>query len=352
MHDKIDPKHIDLNGPQKFPVRLGIIGGGQLARMTASAALPLGVEVVVLEKSPASPAGRLSPDCIIGDWANPDTLLQFAAQCEVITLENEFVDAGALAVLEKAGYQVFPDSKCIATTQDKWAQKTALQKAGLAVPRFCAVNTPADITAAATQMGWPLVLKTRRNGYDGKGNYTLKSAADIEAGWQALGGGKNELMVEAWYPFVKELAVIGTCGRDGTTAVYPVVETIQRNHVCHVVKVPAPVDPALTERAAAMARQAVQAVGGIGSFGVRHDGGRIGIYQHHRNSFFPQTSASLRSRIIKFCRLADYDGARTNNQYFMNVVSFRHVNSLQKYFCWAQKPVQLYRNLEAGEKQT
>ena len=180
MHDKIDPKHIDLNGPQKFPVRLGIIGGGQLARMTASAALPLGVEVVVLEKSPASPAGRLSPDCIIGDWANPDTLLQFAAQCEVITLENEFVDAGALAVLEKAGYQVFPDSKCIATTQDKWAQKTALQKAGLAVPRFCAVNTPADITAAATQMGWPLVLKTRRNGYDGKGNYTLKSAADID----------------------------------------------------------------------------------------------------------------------------------------------------------------------------
>ncbi|HEX7654310.1 MAG TPA: ATP-grasp domain-containing protein, partial [Verrucomicrobiae bacterium] len=197
-----------MNGPQKFPVRLGIIGGGQLARMTASAALPLGVEVVVLEKSPASPAGRLSPDCIIGDWANPDTLLQFAAQCEVITLENEFVDAGALAVLEKAGYQVFPNSKCIATTQDKWAQKTALQKAGLAVPRFCAVNTPADITAAATQMGWPLVLKTRRNGYDGKGNYTLKSAADIEAGWQALGGGKNELMVEAWYPFVKELAVI------------------------------------------------------------------------------------------------------------------------------------------------
>ena len=250
------------------PVRLGIIGGGQLARMTAIAALPLGVEVIVFENNPHSPAARLSPDCIVGDWVDRDTLIKFAERCDVITLENEFVDAAALAVLEKAGHKVFPSAKCIAVTQDKFVQKAALQNAGIAVPNFSAVQSLAEIVAAGNNFSWPVVLKTRRNGYDGKGNFTLLSEADVPTGWQALGGGKNELMVEAWFPFVKELAVIVTRGQDGAVAVYPVVETIQRNHVCHVVKAPAQISDELTKLAAALAKRAVEAVGGIGSFGV------------------------------------------------------------------------------------
>lgn len=268
MHETYDSEFKRPTGPEKYPARLGIIGGGQLARMTAIAALPLGVEVVVLEKNPHSPAARLSPDCIVGDWVDRDTLLKFAAQCEVITLENEFVDAAALEVLEKAGHKVFPSAKCIAAVQDKFTQKSALQNAGLAVPKFCAVKTPEEIIAAGNKFGWPVVLKTRRNGYDGKGNFTLKSPSDITAGWQALVGDKNELMVEAWFPFVKELAVIVTRGRDGATAVYPVVETVQRNHVCNVVIAPAQISDELAKRAAALAKCAVEAVGGIGSFGV------------------------------------------------------------------------------------
>jgi len=251
-----------------FPVRLGIIGGGQLARMTAAAALPLGVEVLVLEKNPHSPAARLSPDSIVGDWSDPAKLLDFAGRCDVITLENEFVDAGALALLEQAGHRLFPGAACIAVTQDKLAQKQALQAAGLAVPRFCAVTSSAEILSAANQFGWPLLLKTRRNGYDGKGNFTLRSEADIAAGWQALGGGKNDLLVEAFWHFNRELAVIVTRGRDGAMVVYPVVETVQRNHVCHVVKAPAQISPDLARRAAELARRAVTAVGGVGSFGV------------------------------------------------------------------------------------
>lgn len=268
MHESYDPSLPRHRGKNKYPVRLGIIGGGQLARMTAIAALPLGVEVVVLEKNPHSPAARLSPDCIVGDWADRETLLRFAEECSVITLENEFVDAGALEVLEKAGHKVFPSSQCIAVTQDKFAQKSALHKAGIAVPKFCAVKSPEEVVAAGNDFGWPVVLKTRRNGYDGKGNFTLKSEADVAAGWQALGGDKNELMVEAWFSFVKELAVIVTRGQDGVTAVYPVVETIQRNHVCHVVKAPAPISDELACRAATLAKRAIEAVGGVGSFGV------------------------------------------------------------------------------------
>lgn len=264
------------NDPLKRPLRrapdpsprLGIIGGGQLARMTALAARPLGVEVVVLENDPCSPAARLSSDCVVGDWTDRDTLRKFAERCDVITLENEFVDAAALAALEQAGHRVFPGAACMAVTQDKFTQKSALQQAGLAVPAFRAVETPDEVVAAARAFAWPVILKTRRNGYDGKGNFTLKSGAEVAAGWQALGGGTNELTVEAWFPFVKELAVIVTRGHDGATAVYPVVETVQRNHVCHVVRAPAQIPEELARQAAALAKRAVEAVGGVGSFGV------------------------------------------------------------------------------------
>jgi 5-(carboxyamino)imidazole ribonucleotide synthase len=268
MHETYDATIQNRPAPHNFPVRLGIIGGGQLARMTALAALPLGCEVLVLEKNPFSPAARLSPDSIVGDWNNPETLEQFAARCDVITLENEFVDAGVLEGLERRGHKVFPSAACIAVTQDKFAQKSALQAAGLAVPPFCVVSEPGDILAAGKKHGWPMMLKTRRNGYDGKGNFTLRAEADLAAGWAALGGGQSELMVEAWFPFVKELAVIVTRAQDGATAVYPVVETIQRDHVCRVVKAPADVAADTAARATALARRVVEAVGGIGSFGV------------------------------------------------------------------------------------
>ncbi len=268
MHETYDSEIQKLPAPKNFPVRLGIIGGGQLARMTAMAALPLGCEVIVLERNPHSPAARLSPDSMVGDWNHPATLREFAERCDVITLENEFVDAGALAALEQAGHPVFPGAACLAVTQDKLTQKQALQNVGLAVPQFRAVNSPADVVSAANGFGWPLLLKTRRNGYDGKGNFTVRAAAEVEAGWQALGGGKNELFVEAFFPFVQELAVIVTRGRNGQTVVYPVVETVQRNHVCHVVKAPAAIPPDLAARATDMARRAVEAVGGFGSFGV------------------------------------------------------------------------------------
>ena len=268
MHETYDSEIKRRTPPKNFPVRLGIIGGGQLARMTAIAALPLGCEVIVLEKNPFSPAARLSPDSIVGDWSDADTLRKFAERCDVITLENEFVDASALEILEKIGHKVFPSAACIAVTQDKYTQKQALQKEGLAVPKFCAVNLPDDIHAAAKAFGWPLLLKTRRNGYDGKGNFTLRSEADITIGWEALGGEKNDLLVEEFFSFVKELAVIVTRGRDGETVVYPVVETIQRHHVCHVVKAPAQINDELVARAKDLARRAVETVSGVGSFGV------------------------------------------------------------------------------------
>jgi 5-(carboxyamino)imidazole ribonucleotide synthase len=268
MHETYDSEIARLAKSQRSSVRIGIIGGGQLARMTALAALPLGCEVVVLERNPFSPAARLSPDSVVGDWNDPATLLSFASRVDVITLENEFVDARALSALENAGHKLFPSAACVALTQDKLTQKQALEAAGLGVAKFRAVKSPEEVVAAARDFGWPLLLKTRRNGYDGKGNSTLRSEADVQSAWQKLGGGQNELFVEEFWNFSKEVAVIVTRGRDGSSVVYPVVETEQRDHICHVVKAPAQIPASVAKQAAEMARRAIDAVGGVGSFGV------------------------------------------------------------------------------------
>jgi 5-(carboxyamino)imidazole ribonucleotide synthase len=248
--------------------RIGIVGGGQLAKMTALAGLELGCDVLVLERNSHSPAATLATHSIVGDWDNPESLVALAAQVDVVTLENEFVDARALSALEDTGHELYPTAQSIALVQDKLIQKQTLEAAGLPVAAFCAVATPADIGAAAGELGWPLVLKARRNGYDGKGNATLNSAADIDAAWDKLDGNRRALYVEAFCPFTMELATIITTGRNGDCATYPIVESVQRDHICHLVRAPAALPDVTVARAADAARRAVTAVGAIGSFGV------------------------------------------------------------------------------------
>ncbi len=249
--------------------RLGIIGGGQLARMTTIAAQQLGCEVVVLENNPLSPAATFASRSVIGDWSTAEALFKLASQVDVITLENEFVDACLLAELERAGHSVWPSSRTLALVQDKFTQKQALQSAGLPIPRMRATADRAALDAAIVELGLPLVLKARRNAYDGKGNATIREVSDADAAWERLGGNMgNPLYAEEFCDFTAELAVIITRGRSGETAIYPVVETIQKNHICHLVRAPAGIEPELAARVTDVARRAVEAVGAVGSFGV------------------------------------------------------------------------------------
>lgn len=249
--------------------RLGIIGGGQLAKMTALAGLSLGCDVVVLERNSYSPAATLATHSIVGDWDNPEALFELAHRVDVVTLENEFVDARGLGALEAAGFPVFPGAACLARVQDKFEQKRVLAEAGLAVPAFLPAADPEAVRQAGRQFGWPLLLKARRDAYDGKGNVTVTSPAGVDEAWSRLGGDRGRaLYVEAFCPFEAELAVMVTRGRTGESVVYPVVETVQENHVCHLVKVPAEVPAATAAEATRLAEAAVSVVGGVGTFGV------------------------------------------------------------------------------------
>lgn len=249
--------------------RLGIIGGGQLARMLAIAAQPLGTDVVALERTPHYPASTVATEALVGDWNSLAPLQDLAARVDVVTLENEFVDAGLLAALEEAGHTVLPSARTLGLVQDKLIQKQTLQAAGLPVPDLRDTPDLKALGEAAQAFGYPFLLKARRNGYDGKGNVTVRAASELEIAWKKLGGDRgNALFAEAWCPFVRELAVIITRGRQGESAVYPVVETIQRDHICHIVRAPATGAPGVLVRAGDVANRAVAAVGAVGSFGV------------------------------------------------------------------------------------
>jgi 5-(carboxyamino)imidazole ribonucleotide synthase len=148
--------------------------------------------------------------------------------------------------------------------QDKLIQKQTLADAGLPVPQFVAINSPADIEAAATRFGWPLILKARRNGYDGYGNATLHTPQDSDPALDRLGWPQREVLAEQMVSFVRELAVLVVRSVDGTCVTYPVVETVQRNHICHIVRAPAQISPSLAQQALAIARAAVETVNGVG----------------------------------------------------------------------------------------
>ena len=252
---------------------IGILGSGQLAKMMAQAALQLGCRVKVLEqKRTADPL--LPWPVTVGDWNDPDTLIRFAAGTDVVILENEFIESDTLAEMEAAGHPLFPSSACMARVQDKLTQKQALADAGLPTAAFRTVERPDEVIAAAAALGWPLVLKRRKLGYDGKGNATIRTPAEVAAAWARLDGESHALYVEQFCPFTRELAVMVTRGKSeiqnpqSAIAIYPVVDTVQRDHICHTVVAPSQLPAEQAAAAADIGRRAVEAIDAVGSVGV------------------------------------------------------------------------------------
>jgi 5-(carboxyamino)imidazole ribonucleotide synthase len=247
---------------------IGIIGGGQLAKMLGQAASQLGLQTVALSEQPHCPAASAVTRVIQGGADEIESLRSLAEACDVVTLENEFVDANLLEALEQMGHVVAPGSATMRVVQDKFLQKRALKKAGLAVAEFIDVPDLAALDAAIRLLGLPLVLKKRRNGYDGKGNATIRTEADSRIAWELLNGEENALFAEAFCAFTQELAIMITRAPKKDPVAYPVVETIQHHHICRVVKAPAPISEAVSEKVQELARRAIDAVKGVGTFGV------------------------------------------------------------------------------------
>ncbi len=214
---------------------VGMVGAGQLARMTTQAAIGLGVGFRVLAGSAADSAAQVTAGTRLGDYRSLADLRDFAAGCDVLTFDHEHVPAEHLAALEQAGVQVRPAAAALRFTQDKLAMRERLTGLGIPCPRFVPVSGIAEVEAFAAG-AWPVVLKAVSGGYDGKGVWVCGSPAQAEA---VLAHGIR-LIAEEYVAFERELAVLAARSPHRQGAVYPVVETIQRDGVCREVIAPAP----------------------------------------------------------------------------------------------------------------
>jgi 5-(carboxyamino)imidazole ribonucleotide synthase len=252
-----------------MPVTVGILGGGQLSKMIAQSAYRMGLRVAVIEHGADSPAGVMTKHEFTQGWNNEEELDKFIQVSDIVTLENEFIDPSVIRrIAEKR--LVFPSADTVALVQDKFIQKQTMANAGIATPSFTACYSADDIIAFAKEHGFPVVVKTRKFGYDGYGNVTARTEADCVSAWNKFTSGDDprEVMVESFVTFAKELAVIVARNRRGELAVYPCVQTIQQNHICVTVLAPAPIEQHLLKKAQEIAVACVEAVNGVGVFGV------------------------------------------------------------------------------------
>ncbi|MGZ4632125.1 MAG: 5-(carboxyamino)imidazole ribonucleotide synthase [Actinomycetes bacterium] len=232
-----------------FPV-VGVVGGGQLARMMAGPALELGITLRVLARDASESAAQVVPGVEIGDETDLDALRQFAKGCDVLTFDHEQVPTAHLRSLVADGVVVRPGPDALVHAQDKTVMRARLSELGIPCPRWRVVPDAAALAAFGDEIGWPVVLKTPRGGYDGKGVRVVAAAAEA-ADWFAHG---EPLLAEEKVDFTRELAVLVARSPHGQAAVYPVVETVQVDGICREVLAPADIrdDHALAAQNAAL----------------------------------------------------------------------------------------------------
>ncbi|QNU16433.1 5-(carboxyamino)imidazole ribonucleotide synthase [Thermomonas sp. XSG] len=247
---------------------VGILGGGQLARMMALSGAPLGLRFLVLDTVGDACAGQFAP-MVVGDYNDQSALTEFAARVDVATFDFENVPAESAQWLT-ARVPVFPNPRALATAQDRLAEKTLFREQGIPVPPFAAIDTREQLQAAVAEIGTPCILKTRRLGYDGKGQFRIKSPGDVDAAWDALGAqaARVGLILEGFVAFQHELSVVAVRGRDGEFRAWPLTENWHVDGVLSASLAPAQVDDALRATALSHARKLAEALDYVGVFAL------------------------------------------------------------------------------------
>lgn len=245
---------------------IGIVGGGQLARMLTEAALPLGFKVTVLNPTPGSPAAQAGADEIVGDLYDPKALKRLADKSDYLTVEIEHLDTDILQKLAETGKPVNPAPGTIKLIQDKLAQKRFMRENGLPVADFTEITNRESAEKALADFGGKMLIKTRHGAYDGRGNMVVDNKTSIGQALEQFKG--RPLYAEKFIPFTKELAVIAARGQDGQTEAYDAVETFHERNICVEVLAPAPIDKDSAAEARQLALNAVGHLEGSGVFGI------------------------------------------------------------------------------------
>ena len=244
---------------------IGILGGGQLGRMLAMAAARLGLRCQVFSPDPDSPAFDVVANATCAEYADVEALELFANDVDVITYEFENVPAAAALILS-ARRPVLPDRKILETTQDRLAEMDFDTRLGIGTADYADVTSPAALRMAAARIGLPAVIKTRRFGYDGKGQAIIRKADEIDRTWEELG--TKSAILEAFIPFEREISVIAARSADGQVECFDVTENEHRDHVLKVSRVPAAIPERLAAQAREIAGKIADALGYVGVLAV------------------------------------------------------------------------------------
>ncbi len=259
-----------------YPKNIGIIGGGQLAWMMTQAAPSLSIKVIVQAAHPTEPAATIAPQVIYGTVQDAQATAILAQLVDVITFENEFVDLTALSDLAANGTIFYPRLESLALAVDKLSQRQHFYDHDIPTPQFWAVDRWEEVLAVVTTQKFPLVLKTRRHGYDGNGTWVVRDLEHLQEIWQQLVKvpdshsqiATTNALLEAFIPFERELAIIAARNQQGEIALYPVTETVQVNQVCRRTITPAPVSRAIQSQVHAIATQLLESLDFIGVLGI------------------------------------------------------------------------------------
>jgi 5-(carboxyamino)imidazole ribonucleotide synthase len=259
-----DLQHASVAGTYSTQ-RVGVIGGGQLAWMMAEGAQKLGVELVVQTPKPSDPAVAIAVDTVLAPVADAVATQRLAEQCDVITFENEFIDLLALTQLAQRGVRFFPQLEALKPLLDKYDQRRYMQAIGLPTPQFITLESEGD-RAQLQQVQFPVVLKTRRHGYDGQGTFILQDLTSLETTWEHLG--HQPILLEEFVPFEQELAVMVARSAQGEIVTYPIVVTEQEDQVCRRVFVPAHLNESVQTEVQAIAHTLMDRLQVVGIFGI------------------------------------------------------------------------------------
>lgn len=244
---------------------IGIIGGGQLGLMTAEAARAMGYAgVAVLDPTPQCPASIVAEQ-IVGSLKDPQAIRQLASRSDILTYEIEHINTDALQALQAEGAKIYPSPDLLAIIQNKYRQKEFLAQHAIPVAPFMSIDSVADIEHAAQLWGYPLVLKAKKDAYDGRGNARIDESEDIASALTKLGD--RELYVEKGLDLVKEVGLMIARNERGDIVTHPVVEMIHARNICQVVLAPASIDLSLQAEAQEIAHRTIGYLEGVGIFG-------------------------------------------------------------------------------------
>ena len=255
---------------------IGILGGGQLGRMLAIAAAQLGFDVAIFTDEPDSPASRVAAKTMVGNYLDRSALADFARRVSVVTTEFENVPAETAEALIEAGANVAPSPRALAIAQDRFDEKSFFRSLNIATPPFAAISSQADLDAAIAEIGAPAILKTRRLGYDGRGQIRIMSAADAAGAYEKLGAPG---VLDGFCAFESEASIIAARGRDGAIAFYDLCENEHADGILSRTVVPAHASDIIVEHAQSAAREVLEAFDYVGvltiEFFVMADGSLV-----------------------------------------------------------------------------